>query len=101
MSAIDGVWDSVSKSPMGDQKGIVTLKAEGDKLVGTSEAPTGKVDISEGVINGNDVQWVMNLTSPMPIKIEVSATVDGDTMTGKMKLGMFGEFPMTATRRAG
>jgi hypothetical protein len=38
------------------------------------------------------------MTSPMPIKIEATATVDGDTITGEANLGAFGTAPFEGTR---
>lgn len=33
-AAIDSVWDVAVKVPAGEQKSVVSLKSEGDKLVG-------------------------------------------------------------------
>ena len=35
---------------------------------------------------------------PMPMMLECDATIDGDTLTGGVKAGMFGTSPMTGTR---
>jgi hypothetical protein len=40
----------------------------------------------------------MAMTVPMPMTLEGTATVDGDTITGSVKAGAFGTFPMTGTR---
>jgi hypothetical protein len=42
----------------------------------------------------------MKMTVPMPMTLEGEATVDGDTITGGVKAGAFGTFPMTGTRKA-
>jgi len=34
--------------------------------------------------------WTVNMTSPMPMTIESSATVEGDVISGESKLGPFG-----------
>jgi hypothetical protein len=34
----------------------------------------------------------------MALTLEFSATVEGDSMTGTVKLGMFGDAPMSGTR---
>jgi len=38
------------------------------------------------------------MTSPMPMTLEVSAAVDGDTIGGNVKLGAFGDATFTGTR---
>ncbi|RYG95628.1 MAG: hypothetical protein EON58_13775 [Alphaproteobacteria bacterium] len=98
MANVDGRWDSVTKSPMGDQKGVLTLKAEGDSLSGFSEGPMGKVEFSGGKIDGNTVSWKMDIKTPMAMTLEVNGTIDGDTIDGTMKMGPFGSFPLKATR---
>jgi len=35
MANVDGKWETVVASPMGDQKGTLTLKSSGDTLDGT------------------------------------------------------------------
>ena len=42
--------------------------------------------------------WKASLTSPMPMTLEFSATVDGDSMSGNVKLGAFGNATFTGTR---
>ncbi len=38
------------------------------------------------------------MTSPMPIKVEATATIDGDSITGEAKLGAFGTAPFSGSR---
>ena len=47
---------------------------------------------------GNDLSWKMEMTSPMPMTLEVSASVDGDEISGNIKLGAFGEASFTGLR---
>ena len=42
----------------------------------------------------------MQLTSPMPMKLEGTAEVNGDDVTGRIKAGFMGSMPFTATRRS-
>jgi aldehyde dehydrogenase (NAD+) len=100
MSAIDGTWDTVTKSPMGDQKGVFELKTEGNSLSGSSQTPMGPVEFKNGVVDGNNISWIIELKQPMPITLEGKATVNGDTLTGTVKMGAFGEFALAGTRRA-
>jgi hypothetical protein len=41
----------------------------------------------------------MKMTVPMPMTLEGEATVDGDTLTGTVKAGAFGSFPINGTRK--
>jgi hypothetical protein len=85
---------------MGDQKSVLTLVVDGDSVSGTNAGMMGSMDVEEGKVDGNTATWVMNMTVPMPMKLEASVTVDGDTLTGSVKAGAFGEMAMTGTRQS-
>jgi hypothetical protein len=98
--AIDGAYDISVKSPMGDQKGVLTVKTDGATWTGSQTSMTGTIDITDGTIDGNTIRWTAKLTSPMPMTLDNEATIDGDTITGGVKAGAFGTFPLTGTRQA-
>jgi hypothetical protein len=98
--SVAGVYDCVTKSPMGDQNSVLTLNVDGDTVTGTNAGAMGGMDIEEGKVDGNTATWVMNMTVPMPMKLEASVTVDGDVLTGSVKAGAFGEMAMTGTRQS-
>ncbi len=98
--SVAGTYDCVTKSPMGDQKSVFTVNVEGDGFTGQNAGAMGTMDVAEGKVDGNKLTWVMNMTVPMPMKLECEATIDGDTLTGQVKAGAFGSMAMTGTRQA-
>ena len=96
--SIDGMWNVTLQSPMGSQEGTLTLATDGDALTGTMSGPQGAMDIEDGQVGDGSYSWKVNITSPMAITIESTATVDGDTITGESKLGAFGTATFTGTR---
>lgn len=98
--SVDGEWDVVVNSPMGAQKSVLTLKAEGGTLTGADAGANGANDVKDGKVNGDNLTWVVDVTTPMKMRIEVDVTVNGDKFEGTAKAGMFGKFPMTGTKRA-
>ena len=60
--------------------------------------PIKSLDIEEGQVGDGVYTWKVNITSPMAITIESTATVDGDTITGESKLGAFGTATFTGSR---
>ena len=52
MSA-DGNWNILLKTPMGDRKATLSLKAAGDTLTGKQGGDQGSVDIFEGKVAGS------------------------------------------------
>lgn len=98
MSDVDGVWETVMNTPMGAQKATATLATDGDKLTGTLSGAQGTTDIQDGKADGNSVSWSLDLTQPMPMKLEFTATVEGDEINGNVKLGAFGTASFKGTR---
>ena len=78
MSDLDGSWETVTNTPMGQQKATVTLQTDGDSLSGTMSGAQGTVDIKDGTVDGNTGAWKVSITSPMPMTLEFSATAEGD-----------------------
>ena len=54
--------------------------------------------IENGAVDGDTLTWKAAITSPMPMTLEFSASVDGDAITGTVKLGAFGEAEFSGTR---
>ncbi|MCW1383413.1 hypothetical protein OLX02_11335 [Novosphingobium sp. KCTC 2891] len=98
--SVAGTYECVTKSPMGDQKSTFTVNVAGDTFTGSNSGPMGTAEVSDGKVDGNSITWTIKLTSPMPMTLEGSATVDGDDFNGQVKAGAFGTFPMVGKRVA-
>ena len=96
MSA-DGNWKITINTPMGARTVNATIKTNGDTFTGSTNSEMGSQDIT-GKVNGNNLTWSFDITNPMPMKLEFDANVDGDKMTGNVKLGMFGNASLTGER---
>lgn len=100
MADVDGTWDIVVKSPLGDQKSTLTVKSDGDTFTGTNAGAMGSVEVNNGKVDGNTISWSMSVTVPMPLTLDGTATIDGDTITGSVAAGAFGSFPLSGARAA-
>ncbi|MBI3677784.1 MAG: hypothetical protein HY243_14340 [Proteobacteria bacterium] len=96
--AVDGKYNITINSPMGAQKGTLELKANGGALAGTQSGQQGSMEIANGKVDGNAVSWSISITSPMPMVLEHSGTVDGNKISGSVKAGAFGSFPFSGER---
>ncbi|MFA7601911.1 MAG: xanthine dehydrogenase family protein molybdopterin-binding subunit [Novosphingobium sp.] len=97
--AIDGDWDVTMKPPVGpEQQMVATFRTEGGVLTGKLDAPEGAQEFA-GTVAGNRLKWEMKVTQPMLITLKYDLTVEGDTLAGSAKLGMFGKAKVTGTRR--
>ena len=97
MSA-DGTWKVTATSPMGSQEATLTFKTDGSSLSGTMDGRQGSVDITDGSADGDNLAWSVQIQQPMPIKLEFTATVDGDSISGNFKIGAFGSGTLSGTR---
>jgi hypothetical protein len=101
MAGIDGQWDSVAQSPMGEQASVLTLTSKADgSFVGTNSGPMGSLDVTDGQVVGDQVSFKMDMKAPFPMTLTVEGRLDGDTMEGTIDTGAFGKFPVKATRKA-
>ncbi|URW75359.1 hypothetical protein M9980_12585 [Sphingomonas donggukensis] len=98
MANIDGTWDTVTRSPMGDQKATLTIASSGDTFAGQYSGAMGTTEIKNGKVDGDKLTWSLDITVPMPMTLTAEATVNGDALDGQVTAGAFGSFPMTGTR---
>ncbi len=98
MANADGSWDTLVKSPMGDQKATLTIQTSGDTFTGQYSGAMGTTEVKNGKIDGDTLTWSLDVTVPMPMTLTAEAKVDGDAIEGKVTAGAFGSFPMTGTR---
>jgi hypothetical protein len=96
--SVAGTWNTVVKSPMGDQSGTLTVVVDGDSFTGQMAGGMGSMDVVDGKVAGDILTWKMNMVVPMPMTLDCEATVDGDTITGAVNAGAFGAMPLSGTR---
>ena len=98
--SVAGTYDCMTRTPMGDQTSKFTVTVNGDSFTGSNAGGMGSMDVEDGKVDGNRLTWKMKMTVPMPMTLDCDATIDGDALTGTVKAGAFGAFPMTGTRAA-
>ena len=96
MSA-DGNWKVTINTPMGARTMAVAIQTSGDTFTGKVDSEMGAQEVT-GKVDGDTLTWSSDITNPMPMKLEFSAKVDGDKMSGNVKLGMFGNAALTGER---
>src|SRR6201992_487908 len=96
--AVDGNWNITMSTPMGERNATLSLKAAGGTLTGVQGAEGNPPEIFAGTANGDDVAWKVSITNPMPLTLEFTGKVAGDSISGEMGIGPMGSFPFTGTR---
>ena len=100
MANVDGEWDVVTRSPIGDQRAVLTVRSDGDTFTGTMASPLGALDVNDGRVEGDTLIWTMDMKAPFPMLLTCKATISGDSLEGGVTAGAFGTSPITGTRKA-
>jgi hypothetical protein len=98
MSNIEGVWDCVVQSPLGERQTQLSVVVDNDTWTGTSEADGHTLTCTDTTLDGDTITWKMKITKPVPVTLHCTATIVGDELSGTTKAGAFGSFPMTGSR---
>ena len=96
--AVDGNWNIVMSTPMGDRNTTLSLTNTGGTLTGTQGAEGNTGEIFDGTVSGDDVAWKISITNPMQLTLAFTGKVAGDSMSGEMGIGPMGSFPFTGMR---
>ncbi len=99
-ASVDGKWKSEMQGPDGNTRTTTyTFKAEGEKLTGTISGRMGDTAISEGVVKGDDISFVVVRNfQGNEMKISYKGKVAGDEIKMTMQMGDMGERVMVAKR---
>ena len=98
MANVDGSYNTVTKSPMGDQHAVLTVNSAGNSFTGSFSGGLGSMQISDGKVDGDKLSWAMDISVPMPMTLTCDVVIDGDNLNGTVTAGAFGSFPITGTR---
>ncbi|HEX7820679.1 MAG TPA: hypothetical protein VF463_08665 [Sphingobium sp.] len=96
---VDGAYDCVTKTPMGDQQSVFTIVTTGDGFQGTNASPLGSLEVKDGKVEGNRLTWCMETSFPMPMKFTCEGLLNGDQLTASIDAGTFGIITMAGKRR--
>ena len=102
MSTVGGTYDFVVNTPMGEQTGEITIvpNDDGTGFNGSLTGTLGQMDIRDGTISGDTLNWKMKMNMPLPMTHDCEPTVAGDDVKGTIDAGMLGKMALTATRRS-
>jgi imidazolonepropionase-like amidohydrolase len=101
---ISGNWNYTTESPAGSSGGVLAIKKDGNEYSGTitydDPAGSGKATapIKDVKLDGSSLSFAFDVNAEgMAIVVEITGTIDGNSMDGTMSIGQFGSFPFEAT----
>lgn len=98
-AVIDGDWKMVLSTPMGPQEMTGRFLTNGEALSGELLSPEGSQAFT-GTVSGNRLVFDLKVEKPMKITLKYDITIEGDKLTGKVKMGFFGNAKLTGERIA-
>ena len=87
----------VLASPVGPQEMLGHFETQGDRLTGYLRSPEGQQDFT-GTVDGNQLKFDLKVEKPMKITLKYDITIEGDTLSGRVKMGIFGKAKLTGER---
>jgi hypothetical protein len=96
---VTGTWTMTVETGMGGGSPTFTLTQEGQTVTGTYEGYFGEAPVA-GTVEGDEVTLSIEVNAQgQDMKIDYVGTVDGDSMTGKVVFGEYGEGTFEGTRK--
>jgi hypothetical protein len=97
-ASLEGTWNVVIKGPTGKRPTVLVMQRSGDVLTGTQSAGGEPTVVTDIAFDGANISWVNHVTKPMTIKVTFTGEVQGNSMSGKAKIGFMGSYPFTAVK---
>jgi carbon-monoxide dehydrogenase large subunit len=94
---VDGDWKMVLATPMGPQEMTGHFETKDGMLSGALQSPEGSQAFT-GTVSGNRVLFDLKVEKPMKITLKYDLTIEGDALSGKVKMGFFGNAKLTGER---
>ena len=89
MPHIEGPWNIEIATPMGTQRMTLHLGRDGDLLTGTASGDAGDLTIRDGQVDGDTIDFTVDMTFPFAMALHFTLTVDGDSLAGSSQAGSF------------
>jgi hypothetical protein len=98
MTDFAGSWDATLLTPIGTMLVVFDITEEDGVMGGVARSDAETVDILDAAAEGSRLTWTQNVTTPMRLTLKFDVTIEGDTMTGSYKAGVFPKSKVNATR---
>ena len=87
-TGVAGTWDITVDSPNGQNKALLVLKKEGDKITGSMKGARGERPLTSVTLNANEITFVMNANiQGQDMVFTYKGKVEKDSMKGDADFG--------------
>ena len=96
---VTGTWIMAVETGAGSGTPTFVLVQKGEALTGSYKGQLGEAQVT-GTVKGNDVTIEYKVDAQgQPLAVTYTGKVDGNTMSGKVVLGTFGEGTFKGTKQ--
>lgn len=92
------VWTIVISSPTGDIRATLNLSDADGVVSGEMTGKNGSGPMLDLVSKDDVLNWSTKIDRPMPMTLKFKGQIDGDTLSGSVKFGMFASGSFTGER---
>jgi hypothetical protein len=94
---VQGKWNITISTPMGERTGVLELQVQGKAVTGSLSDGEHHVAITDGKVDGGNLQWQAKITKPMRLSFKFTAVIEGDRISG-MARHLLGSATFSGTR---
>jgi len=98
MATFAGTWDVTIDTPIAKIVAVFEITEQDGTITGVARTKDETANFYDVVADGNQLYWFQDVTTPMKLKLKFAVTVDGDTMVGTSKAGIFPASKLQGTR---
>jgi hypothetical protein len=98
MANFAGTWDVTIDTPIGTIAAVFDITEQDGSISGVGRTDKESVAFYDVVADGNQLNWLQDVTTPMKLTLKFAVTVDGDVMTGTSKAGFLPASKLQGTR---
>lgn len=98
MATFAGSWDVTIDTPIAKIVAVFEISEKDGTITGVARTKDEVANFYDVVADGHQLNWFQDVTTPMKLKLKFSVTVDGDTMVGTSKAGIFPASKLQGTR---
>jgi hypothetical protein len=96
---VSGTWELNVESPMGSRASDAIFTQTGEALGGKMVSPRGETPLT-GTLKGDAIAFGINVNvQGQNLQIDYTGTVTGDTMSGTVVFGSFGDGKWTGKKK--
>lgn len=93
-------WKITITAPTGDISATLQISSAEGKVYGSMSGKAGTGPMEDIVMTDKKLAWSTKIQKPMPMSLKFDGRIDGDTISGSVKFGIFASGTFAGERAA-